>query len=289
LRAPNLLTVPGDPWCGAAVVALFGGTRLSAWCLLLLGAASVCFYGFGLILNDLTDLDRDRVERPDRPLPSGAISLSAARRAAAIAAITGTGCALLCGPRPFLTSLCLVGVIAFYTRHGKESRGTAAMSMGLCRGFSLLLGASVAGWPAATVVAALLLVVYIGAVTAIAAEEVHGGTFRDESFVPFAAMTISAVACLVSVFRGGVSPAGIVPGLACLGAALYVVWQEGRALRGSVLADRIRVSIGRFLRVLVLWQCAYLFLAGGRFLLLAVMLLVCFPVNRVLAQRFSPT
>jgi hypothetical protein len=59
--------VPGDPVAGYLVSndGFIDGT------ILLVAAASLCFYGAGLLLNDLVDLSEDRLERPSRPLPSG--------------------------------------------------------------------------------------------------------------------------------------------------------------------------------------------------------------------------
>ena len=46
------------------------------------------FYTAGMILNDVADLEVDRRERPERPLPSGAVSRTAL---AAFGALTGAG------------------------------------------------------------------------------------------------------------------------------------------------------------------------------------------------------
>ena len=48
--------------------------------LILLVAASTLLYAGGVALNDVYDVDIDRQERPERPIPSGRISLAAARR-----------------------------------------------------------------------------------------------------------------------------------------------------------------------------------------------------------------
>ena len=60
LRAPNLLTVPGDPVAGY-LLAMHGGVPRME----LLGAvlASLFFYCAGLLLNDVRDLDEDRRDR----------------------------------------------------------------------------------------------------------------------------------------------------------------------------------------------------------------------------------
>ena len=51
--------------------------------------AMALFYTAGMILNDVADLEVDRRERPERPLPSGAVSRTAAL--AAFCALSGAG------------------------------------------------------------------------------------------------------------------------------------------------------------------------------------------------------
>ena len=52
---------------------------VGGWVLGLLVAASTALYASGVVLNDVFDLEQDRQDRPDRPLPSARISLRAAR------------------------------------------------------------------------------------------------------------------------------------------------------------------------------------------------------------------
>jgi len=77
LRVPNLFTAIADVLAGY-IIGSGGLTRLSwtAGCFLALSA--VCFYAGGVVLNDVVDLPRDRLHRPNRPLPAGVISLKAA-------------------------------------------------------------------------------------------------------------------------------------------------------------------------------------------------------------------
>ncbi len=71
VRAPAALTVPGDAVAGAAASGWpFGGRRTLA-----LTGASVCIYWAGMALNDYADRHLDAIERPERPIPSGRISL----------------------------------------------------------------------------------------------------------------------------------------------------------------------------------------------------------------------
>src|SRR5690349_4677009 len=73
-RAPNLLTVPGDPLAGFLIAT--GGNLDSRVAIAVI--ASLCLYAAGLAMNDLADLTEDRRDRPNRPLASGAISKGAA-------------------------------------------------------------------------------------------------------------------------------------------------------------------------------------------------------------------
>ena len=74
LRVPNLFTVPGDPVAGF-LLATFGVLTPDV-VLAILG--SLCLYAGGLVLNDLHDLDEDRRDRPNRPLPAGEIAVRSA-------------------------------------------------------------------------------------------------------------------------------------------------------------------------------------------------------------------
>ncbi|MGB1586017.1 MAG: UbiA family prenyltransferase [Thermoplasmatota archaeon] len=74
----------------AAVATLLGGALLlgPSWILESAGLAAAfaafLITGFGNVLNDIIDVDLDRVAHPDRPLPSGQISVSQAQGFAAI-------------------------------------------------------------------------------------------------------------------------------------------------------------------------------------------------------------
>ena len=92
VRVPNLATAAADPLAGYLVVS---GLREIGWppaaCWVAV-AAVVALYAAGMVLNDVCDLELDRVERPERPLPSGAVSVSTA--ATVGAALLAAGVAL---------------------------------------------------------------------------------------------------------------------------------------------------------------------------------------------------
>ena len=88
-RISNLPTVLSSALVGTFMVTpLIWDPTLLFGIVLPVIVAIACFYIGGFVLNDVFDVEIDRVERPDRPLPSGRISLRSAAR---------FGMLLLCG------------------------------------------------------------------------------------------------------------------------------------------------------------------------------------------------
>jgi 4-hydroxybenzoate polyprenyltransferase len=171
VRAPNLFTVPGDPLAGY-LLASAGGARVSGalfWAI----AASLCFYTYGLVLNDLADLAEDRRERPFRPLPSGAVSLRAAVEAEGILAVTAIFLSILAGGSALLIGVALLFAVTFYDGIGKKIPVFAQLNMGACRGLSVLMGAAAAGrmFAPKAIIAAAVITVYIAGVTSLSRYE----------------------------------------------------------------------------------------------------------------------
>ena len=170
VRAPNLLTVPGDPVAGyllAAGAAAAPDRRLAAAVV-----ASLAFYAAGLIFNDVADLPEDRAQRPHRPLPSGRISVAAARVAGFLLMAFGLGVCTWLGLRGMIAGAVLCAVILAYDLGGKRSIVLGPLLMGLCRLLSMVLGAALVGTASrALVVAAALLNGYVVLLTYLARTE----------------------------------------------------------------------------------------------------------------------
>ena len=174
LRLPNLFTVPGDPLAGFA---LAGGLAAGADLLVVLpcAAASLMLYCAGMILNDVFDRKEDARDRPGRPIPAGQVSPAAAAAAAVVLLAGGIALAATVS----LSALAVAGALALaiiaYDAGGKRIRVLGPVTMGLCRGLSLLMGATAAGPYRATsapvAVACGLLTGYIATVTYLAGFE----------------------------------------------------------------------------------------------------------------------
>jgi len=201
-RLPNLLTVPGDPLAGFL---LASGGRLDRSMLipmLAMMGASVCLYLFGLVHNDIVDLETDRAERPDRPLPSGQITMAQAKIAAFVMALLGIGLASIMGWGTLGVASLLALVICSY------NSCKSIYTMGLCRALSLHLGvtASVISKPVDFVtgdtatIALVAIFAYTVAFSAVAKNEMAAEKPMGlKRWMPFVALLVTLPCILLTL------------------------------------------------------------------------------------------
>ena len=151
LRLPNHATAVADVLAGFLIVSQARTIDWPAPALWWAILASLGFYAAGMVLNDVFDLTIDREERPERPLPSGRISVRSAVAVGNVLMAVGSVAACVTAfaaqnPWPALVGALLTAAVWIYNRHAKStSLGPAVM--GSCRAFNWLLGMTAAGGP----------------------------------------------------------------------------------------------------------------------------------------------
>ncbi|PCJ93249.1 MAG: ubiquinone biosynthesis protein UbiA [Flavobacteriaceae bacterium] len=204
MRPANLPTAAADVVAGMVLAGIAGNINQFSFlnfefyllfiCLVM---ASVLLYAGGVVLNDVFDFQLDKKERPERPIPSGVVSLKSASifgGALLMLGITlGFYVHILCGSLALLLAL----FILLYDGISKKHAFFGPINMGVCRGLNLLMGMSVFGtllqWEYA-----LIPVVYIAAITLISRGEVHGDNKRH---IVFAGMLYTLVCIGLIVFH----------------------------------------------------------------------------------------
>ena len=73
-RPANLVTAVADVLAGMAIAGYFLLYEPNVGAIGWLCLATVGLYGGGVVFNDVFDADLDAIERPERPIPSGAVS-----------------------------------------------------------------------------------------------------------------------------------------------------------------------------------------------------------------------
>jgi 4-hydroxybenzoate polyprenyltransferase len=282
IRVPNLFTAAGDVVAGYLL--LSRGVAVDWRDLLVLVAASVALYAGGVVLNDYFDRDVDRLERPERPIPSGRI---APRQVLALGVrLLGLGCvlAVAVGATSLLVAALLAGCIVLYDARGKRVPYVGGLNMGACRFLNLVLGASgVAAvrpepWLWFVLPAATIVLVYIAAVTVLSTGEVWGGS-RAVSGAVFAALVGVVLAVLWLGLGDRLSDPSYLPFLAAFSVATLGV--VGRVVV-TPTAPNIRRAIKVCVLSLLLLNAAFAAGAAGLGYGLAVAALI---VPSVLAAR----
>lgn len=155
MRLPNVFTALADVLMGFVFARHSFSPGGALACLVL---ASGLLYTAGMILNDVFDLEIDRIERPKRPLPSGQIAVAQAWALGFVMLLLGVGFGWLAG---YLYQRDAQPPIVYPWRSGAIATALAAavllydgilkgswlgpLSMGLCRSLNVLLGMSLAG------------------------------------------------------------------------------------------------------------------------------------------------
>jgi hypothetical protein len=281
-RAPNLFTVPGDPVAGY-LVSNDGFTDASIF---LVAAASLCFYGAGLLLNDLVDLSEDRLDRPFRPLPSGQARPSTVRLVLWLLNGAGLGMLLATGSlRALACGAATIAAVHLYNCLTKHKVVWGALTMGACRGLSMLTGALAGPSPHAVLIAALIAVsvtLYIAAVT-------HLARFETRRTLPGSARFLPVLALLPGVFVGAQNalyspdkvPAALLFALT-VGAGCLLMW---RLLSKPFPLPPL---IGAHIRLLLPLQAATCWFGASQTVgpACAAGLLCLWPVSKLVSKRF---
>ncbi|MEL7160738.1 MAG: UbiA-like protein EboC [Bacteroidota bacterium] len=179
MRPANIVTALADILAGAAIALAWSVGEFSpqlGWLLL----ATVGLYGGGVVFNDVFDADLDREERPERPIPSGRISLSTAAVGGFLLLLLGVIAAAQVSALSASIALVVASLAVGYDKFGKHHVFFGPLMMGMCRGGNLLLGMSIVGTAVTEYwFIALIPVVFIGDITLTSRGEVHGGVSAE--------------------------------------------------------------------------------------------------------------
>lgn len=301
IRLPNLFTAPVDSMAGwylaGAAAHAFNDSPLQAIATAFAVAATsiLCYLG-GIILNDLVDLEVDRIERPGRPLPSNAVS----PRFALILSIVSFLAALALSPRIggqtslVLAALLILAVVLYNT----VLKGTLAglFAMGLCRGLNVLLGASAGillGGPPIWVLA-VAITVYVAGITAVSRGEARPGDRSDVWFGLFLFVAAFGLLAFVPTWHalwwGGPDPRydawDYVSFLGLTVVAVVLVRAVTRALRSGTPGDK-QLAVKAGVLSLPFLHAAVVLCAGGW--PMAIALITLGLTARLIARRLYVT
>jgi len=239
-------------------------------------------YGGGVVFNDVFDAALDRVERPERPIPSGLISETEGALLGSVLLLLGVGAAFVYSALSGSIALAIAVAALVYDKWGKHHSFLGPLNMGLCRGLDLLLGMSLI--PESMMhygFLAVIPIIYIAAITMISRGEVHGG----KSSTIRAAVALYAVVIL-TIAAVSVNNHAYVSLLFLILFAFIIFPPLFRALREPV-GKNIGKAVKAGVLALIVMNASWAAAAGAIYLAIVIILLL--PVSIFLARAFAVT
>lgn len=285
VRPANLLTAVADILAGIAISGFLHKAYtnyldlLPVACLCL---ATIGLYGGGVVFNDVFDAALDKMERPERPIPSGLITKTQAVILGSYLFLVGILAAFTVGRVAGFIALSIMASALIYDKWGKHA-SWGPVNMGLCRGLNLLLGISLMEpvlqrftWIAA------VPVLYIAAVTAISRGEVYGGNIRTLRIAAACYALVYGTIAVLAVVNGRLLQASpfILLFIYMTNAPLIRAMKEpsgpniGKTVKGGILA---------LVAMNAAWAAAFSSVPY------ALTILVLLPLSLLLARAFAVT
>ena len=195
-RFPLVFTAVADSAAGYLIAA---PSMLQPLTMILLAVCSTGLYFFGMALNDIADLERDQDLAPNRVLPSGRLTLNAAKTAAFTALALSLAAILLVLDMPILQRVVIWGLVVFCICAYNLFLKIPPM-MGFVRAFNLLLGVAagriiginMAGLPWQYAMQVFPTLVYVSSLTYVSTLE-DAGLSRTKLMVGTALMSVGAL------------------------------------------------------------------------------------------------
>lgn len=199
MRPANVVTSIADILAGIAISGILSNGFSIPWIsILCLTLSTACLYGGGIVFNDVFDADLDKIERPERAIPSGIISLQSATIFGSLLLLAGIALAAINSLTSGLLALLVTIFALLYNKFGKHHSFFGPLNMGLCRGFNLLLGLSIVPEMLYShYYLAIIPVIYIFSITMTSRGEVHGGNAKN---LYIAALLYTVVICAITYF-----------------------------------------------------------------------------------------
>ncbi|WP_298711817.1 UbiA-like protein EboC [Chitinophaga sp.] len=288
MRPANILTAITDIIAGAAIVGFFAHglddlqSILQLICLII---ATIGLYGGGVVFNDVFDAKLDKLERPERPIPSGIISITEASVLGGYLLVVGILAAFTVSGFSGWIAVLTAASALIYDKWAKHHSVLGPLVMGLCRGLNLSLGMSVylvslqgdyLWWIAVVPVA------YIAAVTMISRDEVHGGT---KTPLIRAAITYALVIAVIGVFSYMTGQIATVPiFLAFFAWLIYKpLLRAMKAPTGPNIGKSVKWGVLGLIAMNAAWTAAFAGLPFG------LVVLAFLPLSILLGKLFAVT
>lgn len=289
MRPANIVTAISDILAGIAIAGYFAGSdarEIQLLPVVLLMLATIGLYGGGVVFNDVFDAELDKIERPERPIPSGLIVKQSAALLGGILLLMGIVAASVVHasfvPSGLIALLIAIAALV-YDKWGKHHPLLGPLNMGACRGLNLLLGISII--PLALYqywAVSLIPVLYIAAITMISRGEVHGGKKGTLYAAALLYLLVIVAILLVSFTNKTILFSSIF--LIFFGVMIYLPLRKAiQNPEGSLIGKAVKAGVLALILMNAAWAAAFGTLS------LALFIVLLLPVSLWMAKAFAVT
>ncbi|MCH2175985.1 MAG: UbiA family prenyltransferase [Lentisphaeria bacterium] len=280
-RFPNLFSIPGDILAGIAIV---GGLIPFKEPIKIISAIliSLLTYCVGMALNDWADRFEDASERPNRPIPSGAIRESSALNFARFGTFSGLILTILLFPNALIAYIVLIAAVWSYNLFAKKQFFLSSIAMGICRASNVWFGALALGIPSEQLYFIMLVYfIYIALVTAIA--------FYETSKIPAKWMLLTWFATLGAILFSG---ANRLSGEGCYGVWIVLVFLILNMayillkMWNLETPKKVPSLIGQMIRNVIFMQAFWVAVGTGSNCVWLSLVLLLWPIARYSSRAF---
>ena len=283
MRPANIVTSVADVLAGIAISGYFLTFETDYLPVLMLCISTIGLYGGGIVFNDVFDADLDKIERPERAIPSGAVKLNEAIFLGAFLLLSGIAAAFTIAALSGIIAILIAFFALLYNKYSKHHSFLGPLNMGLCRGLNLLLGVSIIAsalheW----YFLGLIPLIYIFSITMISQGEVHGSNRNKLYAGAFLYLLVISSMLYLSFNKGQLIIAlfFIIPFAWMIFRPLFIAIKEplgkniGKAVKAGVIS-------------LILMDAAWSAVFGSPVAAICIALLL--PLSLWLAKRFAVT
>jgi 4-hydroxybenzoate polyprenyltransferase len=283
MRPANIVTSVADVLAGIAISGFFLEADPEILPVLLLSLSTIGLYGGGIVFNDFFDADLDKVERPERAIPSGAISKNEAALLGIILLCIGFLAAFAFSVLSGIIALLILVFALVYNKFGKHHSFLGPLNMGICRGMNLLLGVSIVSISLQSLYfLGLIPLIYIFSITMISQGEVHGSSRKKLYTGAFLYLVVIGAILYSAFLQQNI-----------FYAALFLIlfaWMIFRPLF-TAIKNPVGKNIGKAVKAgvisLILMDAAWASAYGQIFFAMLIAMLL--PLSLWLAKRFAVT
>jgi 4-hydroxybenzoate polyprenyltransferase len=284
-RPANVITAVSDIVAGVAIANAFLMEAFPWASFVFLTLATSGLYAGGIVFNDVFDVELDKIERPERIIPSGKLT----RNQAVFFGITLFVFAIFFATLVSIQSGVIAALIALfaviYDKFTKNYLVGGPLTMGLCRGLNLALGMSILAdrqlpemW-----MMVFIPIVFVAAITLTSQGEVLGNNKLSITFALVLDILVAAV-ILTLGFKGVMNLWMVLPFvLLWIGINFFAKLKAIRFNEPKNIMNAVKMG------VLSLIPLNASYVAGFSNWKYGLAVLCLLPVSILLAKKFSVT